>query len=147
MNRNVVAWLILVSVVALHVLDEALTGFLPFYNQTVAELRERWGFFPAPTFSFHVWLGGLLFAIFVGFAMTPLIRRGGRVVRVIVIFFGILMVANALGHLLGSVYLGTRLPGMWSSPLLIGAAGWSVYRGLTGEWTPSTFRRPPRSDA
>jgi hypothetical protein len=33
--------LILVSAVALHVLDEALTGFLPFYNQTVAELRLR----------------------------------------------------------------------------------------------------------
>jgi hypothetical protein len=125
----------LVSAVAVHVLDEATTGFLPFYNQTVMELRERLGFFPAPTFSFGVWLGGLVIAVVVGFAMTPVVRRGGRVVRAIAIVFGILMVANAMGHLLGSAYLGTTLPGMWSSPILFAAAAWMVFQGLKGQWS------------
>ena len=39
------------TAIAVHVFDEAMTGFLPFYNSSVAALRERLGFFPAPTFS------------------------------------------------------------------------------------------------
>ncbi len=62
-NRTVVAWLSLVSAVALHVCDEAITDFLPFYNQMVINLKERLGFFPAPTFSFEAWLGGLIVAV------------------------------------------------------------------------------------
>lgn len=147
MNRNVTAWLFLVSALALHVLDEALTGFLPFYNQTVMELRERWGFFPAPTFSFSAWLGGLVVAVALGFSMTPLVRRGGMAVRAVVLVLGVLMIGNALAHLLGSAYLGTTLPGMWSSPILVVAAAWVVFRGLTGEWSVSSPGGPSRPGA
>lgn len=48
-DRKVIAWLSMVSAVGIHVFDEAMTGFLPFYNELVIELRTRLGFFPAPS--------------------------------------------------------------------------------------------------
>lgn len=132
-NRDAVAWLLLVTALALHVLDEATTGFLPFYNELVQDLREQLGFFPMPTFTFPVWIGGLVTLIAVCYLVTPVVARGGLVIRVLTIAFGVIMIANALGHLLGSVYFGRLLPGFWSSPLLLPAAVWVVVRG---------FRRP-----
>lgn len=133
-NRNVAGWLALVSAVALHVFDEAMTGFLPFYNQLVIDMRERLNFFPAPTFTFKAWLGGLIAAILIGYLLTPLVARSGRVIRVVTIVLGILMLGNALGHVLGSVYSGRILPGMWSSPVLLLAAAFVILQGFLGEW-------------
>jgi hypothetical protein len=137
MNRNTAAWLSMVTAVALHVADEAITGFLPFYNDLVLRLRDNLGYFPAPTFEFSVWLGGLGIAVTLGYVLTPLVARGGRVIRIITTALGILMVANALGHMLGSVYLDRILPGFWSSPLLLAAASWYSILGLTGSWPES----------
>jgi hypothetical protein len=52
MSRNAFVWLLMVTAVAIHVTDEMLTDFLPFYNAQVLAIRERLGFFPAPTFTF-----------------------------------------------------------------------------------------------
>ena len=49
------AWLGLVVALALHVIDEASTGFLDVYNPTVRALHERLGWFPMPEFRFDVW--------------------------------------------------------------------------------------------
>ena len=133
-NKNAIAWLVFMSTVALHVFDEVMTEFLPFYNQSVINLREQLGFFPAPTFPFGIWLGGLVGAIIIGYCITPLIARGGKVIRLLVVVLGILMIFNALIHLLGSIYLEKVIPGVWSSPLLLIAAIWLAMRGLRGEW-------------
>ena len=133
-NRNVLAWLLLVTALALHVLDEAMSDFLPFYNQSVINLREQLGFFPAPTFSFSIWLGGLIIAIILLYLMTYIVVRGSRFIRVFTIIFAVLMIFNGLGHLLGSLYYGRILPGMWSSPFLILMASFVVFQGLKGEW-------------
>jgi hypothetical protein len=120
--------LLLVFALGLHVVEEATTGFLPFYNETVLGLRERLGFFPAPTFSFGLWLGGLIAGVALLFLLTPLVVRSGPVLRWACVAFGVLMVFNGLGHVLGSVYLGTVIPGFWSSPLLIITGSYMVYR-------------------
>lgn len=133
-NRNVAAWLSLVSAVVLHVFDEAMTDFLPTYNQIVLDLRNQLGFFPAPTFSFGVWLGGLITVIVLGYSMTVFVTRGGKVIRIITIVLGILMIVNALGHLFGAIYFGKVFPGMWSSPFLLAAAIFVTIRGFRGEW-------------
>ena len=133
-NRNVIAWLLLVSTTALHVIDETLTDFLPLYNDLVRSLRERVGFFPAPAFSFEVWLGGLVVGILLCFGLTILIARGGRRIRRIAIVLAVLMLFNALGHLLGSIYFGRILPGAWSSPLLLMSALVMIHRGIQGDW-------------
>jgi len=129
-NKNALAWATLMAAIGLHVFDETLTDFLPFYNGVVLELRQRLGFFPMPTFSFPLWLGGLIFLVTVGFCFTPIIAKGGNWLRIIAIILGILMILNALNHMLGSVYLGRILPGFWSSPLLLAASIFVVLRGL-----------------
>ncbi|OGF68224.1 MAG: hypothetical protein A2Y62_20755 [Candidatus Fischerbacteria bacterium RBG_13_37_8] len=128
-NKNVLAWFILVTAVALHVIDEAITGFLTLYNQAVRDIKSQLGFFPAPTFSFGMWLGGLITAILIGYCIIPFIARGGRIIRVVTLVIGFIMVINALGHLLGSLYTKTILPGMWSSPILLFAALYVVLQG------------------
>ncbi len=133
-KRNVPAWLLLVVAVALHVLDETLTGFLPFYNSFVVSLRDRLSFFPAPTFSFDLWLGGLVTAILLALALTIFVARGGRTIRWVVTILGVLMIVNALLHLSGSLYFGRAIPGTYSSPLLLLSAGYLVLCGIRGDW-------------
>jgi hypothetical protein len=121
------AWLGLVAALALHVADEALTGFLDVYNPTVRTLREQLGWFPMPEFQFEVWATGL--AVFVaGLALlTPLVERGPGVVRAVAVAFAGLMVLNGAAHIAGTVVGRTvptvrferPMPGFWSSPLLI----------------------------
>src|SRR5262245_55745948 len=58
--RHGLAWLGLCAAFALHVTDEALTGFLSVYNPTVLAIRETFPNFPMPIFTFRVWLVGLI---------------------------------------------------------------------------------------
>ena len=130
LTRVRTAWLWLVAGLALHVIDEASTGFLDVYNPTVRALRERLGWFPMPEFSFEVWATGLA-AVVVGLALlTPLVDRGPRAVRAAAVVFAGLMALNGVAHLTGTV-MGRNvatvqferpMPGTWSSPFLIGAA-------------------------
>src|SRR5256885_3873849 len=59
-SRLGVAWLALCGGLAIHVADEALTDFLSVYNPAVRAIRARFPFLPLPTFTFPVWLGGLI---------------------------------------------------------------------------------------
>ena len=133
-NRNVVAWFLLISTLALHVIDESITGFLPFYNQMVESLRKQTSFFPAPTFSFELWLGGLITGVSLCFGLTVFVAGGGKLIRWIATVVGVLMLLNALGHLSGSAYFDRILPGTWSSPLLLVSAVFMILRGVRGDW-------------
>lgn len=124
------AWSWLVGALALHVADEASTGFLAVYNPTVRALRERLGWFPMPEFAFGVWLAGLI-ALVIGLALlTPFFRPGARGLLVLAAVFAGLMVLNGVAHVLGTIAGRTvstvrfpgPMPGFWSSPLLIVAA-------------------------
>jgi len=130
-NKNAAAWVLMISAVAIHVFDETITGFLPFYNELALNLSGGVGFFPLPTFSFGAWLGGLIAAIVICFALTPLVSRGGRFIRIVTTVLGMLMVANALLHMLGSLYSERLLPGFWSSPFLLLVAAFVVVRGFS----------------
>jgi hypothetical protein len=118
------AWLLLVIALAMHVTDEALTGFLEFYNPLVSSLRARWWWFPMPVFTFGVWLGGLIIGVIALLLLTPLLRRDTVWIRVIASLFGIMMFLNGLGHLGGSIYFGRWLPGTTTAPLLLAASAW-----------------------
>jgi hypothetical protein len=116
------AWVALALAIALHVADETLTDFLPAYNTLVEAIRSRAAWAPLPTFTFPVWLGGLVVGVLVLLALTPLVARGARGMRVVSLALGVLMTANALGHAAASLYLGRPAPGVYSSPLLLAAA-------------------------
>jgi hypothetical protein len=116
------AWIGLAAALGLHVTDEALTGFLPLYNETVRSTREAVPWLPLPTFTFPVWLGGLVLLVTVLFALSPLIFRGARWLRPVAYFLGVVMTANALGHFGASIALRRLAPGVLSSPVLLLAA-------------------------
>jgi hypothetical protein len=117
-----IAWVTLAIAVALHVTDEATSGFLPFYNSAVGSLRNAFPWIPLPTFSFPVWLGGLIAGVLLLLTLSPLVFAGRKIFRPISYFLGVLMTLNALGHIGGSIYYGTLVPGALSSPILLVAA-------------------------
>jgi hypothetical protein len=131
-RRLGIAWVLLVLALALHVTDEALTGFLSVYNPTVLAMRRNTGWFPMPVFTFDIWLAGLVSAVIVLLLPSRFVFRGDRWIRPLGYFFAILMIANGLGHTAGTI-LGRTLasvrfprpmPGFYSSPFLLAA---SVY--------------------
>jgi hypothetical protein len=116
---------------ALHVTDEAVTGFLSIYNPTVIALRQRLGFWPMPTFEFREWLTGLIVLVTLLSLLSPFMFRNARWLRPIAFFFvivaGILnasghTVATILGHTVSSVTFQRPAPGFYSSPLLFATA-------------------------
>jgi len=122
--RHARAWLTLVVILALHVTDEALTGFLSVYNPIVLQIRAAWSWFPVPTFTFGPWLTGLIVLVVVLALLTPGIRAGGTLAAAGSIIFGVLMLMNGVGHLAGSVYFWRWLPGATTAPLLLAGGTW-----------------------
>ena len=118
------AWVALSLTLAVHVADEALTDFLSFYNPMVTSLRARLGWFPMPTFTFDVWITGLVAAVVLLFALSVFAFRGSRAMIYASYPYGVLMLFNGLGHTVGSIYFGRLLPGVYSSPLLLAASVW-----------------------
>ena len=124
------AWLGLTAALALHVADEALTGFLDVYNPTVTALRSRLPWLPLPVFSFRVWLAGLVLLVGILAGLSPAAFQGQTWIRPLAYFLSILMCANDLSHVLGTVFGRTvasvrfprPMPGFYSSPVLIAAA-------------------------
>jgi hypothetical protein len=117
-----VAWVALCLALAIHVTDEALTDFLSVYNPAAQAIRERLPFLPLPTFTFEVWLGGLILAVIVLLSLSHAAFRGAWWMAPLSYLFGVLMLGNGLLHLAGSIYLGRAMPGVYSAPLLLGAA-------------------------
>ena len=92
------------------------------YNPAVRAIRARFPFLPLPTFTFRVWLTGLVLAVGVLASLTPFAIRGAPWMRPIAYAFGIVMAGNGLLHLVGSVYMRKAMPGVYSAPLLLAAA-------------------------
>jgi hypothetical protein len=126
------AWLALTVAFALHVLDEATTGFLNIYNPTVLAMRERWGWFPMPTFEFREWLFGLIAAVAFCFVLTPVAARNARWLRPLAWFYALIMFLNSightavtiLGHTVANVSVARPAPGFYSSPFLFIGSIW-----------------------
>ena len=138
-----IAWVMLCLALALHVADEALTGFLSVYNPTVVVLRARLGYWPMPTFEFHEWLTGLIVGVLILLSLSPFVFRGERWIRPLFYLFAILMLFNGLGHTAGtiagqtvsSIRFPRPMPGFYSSPLLL----------ITSVYALVQLRRPRRS--
>jgi len=116
------AWVALSVALAIHVTDEALTDFLSVYNPAVRAIRARFPFLPLPTFTFRVWLTGLVLAVLVLASLTPFAFRGEGWMQPLAYAFGFVMAGNGLLHLAASVYMRKAMPGVYSAPLILGAA-------------------------
>jgi len=116
------AWLALCAGFGIHVVDETLTDFLSVYNPMVRAVRARFPFLPLPTFTFRVWLTGLVLAVVVLASLTPFAFRGAAWMRPMAYAFGLIMAGNGLLHLVGSAYTRKVMPGTYSAPLILAAA-------------------------
>lgn len=124
------AWVLLALALAVHVADEASTGFLSVYNPTVLALRAKLGFWPMPTFGFREWLTGLIAGVLVLLALSPFAFRGSRWIRPLFYVLVVIMFFNGISHTLGTIFGQTvstvhfprPAPGFYSSPLLFAAS-------------------------
>ena len=121
-RRHWLAWLALCCALAIHVADDALTGFLDLYNPTVLDIREKYPLIPLPTFTFEIWLSLLIFAIVALTASSFFVWKGRWAMRPISYVFAGFMFLNGLLHIAGSLYMGTFMSGVYSSPLLLAAS-------------------------
>jgi hypothetical protein len=129
-------WLALCGAFALHIADEALTGFLDVYNPTVLAMQQRWGWFLMPTFVYREWLVGLIVAWSILVCLSPWAFRGARWLRPVAWLYAGIMLLNAMGHtlftILGrtvpSVTFARPAPGFYSSPFLLAASLWMIAR-------------------
>ncbi|HEX4573619.1 MAG TPA: HXXEE domain-containing protein [Gemmatimonadales bacterium] len=116
------AWVALCSAFALHVVDEALTDFLSVYNPRVRAIRARLPWLPLPTFTFRVWLGGLIVAVLTLGALSPFAWAPAEWIRPLARVFGVVMLGNGLLHLGAAAYRRRAVPGVASAPLLVAGA-------------------------
>ncbi len=143
-NRWAKAWAALCVAFALHVVDEAANDFLFWYNPNALALRERVPWLPVPVFTFPVWITGLTIAVVGLAALTPLVRRGRRSLVPLAYIYGIIHVANALGHITVSIAGRWFAPGVYSSPILLAAAVWLLYE--TARFTSRSGSTPSAFD-
>jgi len=130
------AWFALCVAFALHIVDEATTGFLAVYNLTVVILRQRWDWFPMRAFGFREWLIALIVVCAVLFCLTPVAARGMRGLRSLAWAFAVIMLLNGLGHTLftilghtvAAVTFPRPAPGFYSSPFLLLGSLWLMVR-------------------
>jgi hypothetical protein len=116
---------------AAHVADEAMTDFLSVYNPAVQAIRARFPLLPLPTFTFGVWLAGLILVVIILLSLSPFAFRGKKWIRLASYPFGILMLLNGLAHILGSFYQQRPMPSVYSAPLLLAGSVyllWSVHQ-------------------
>jgi Protein of unknown function with HXXEE motif len=123
-SRHARAWWVLVGALAIHVTDEALTDFLGFYNPMVLSIRSRVPWFPMPTFTFRIWLAGLVAVVLVLALLGGAIRRGAPGTSMASWALAAIMFLNGLGHLSGSLYFARWLPGSTSAPILVMGSVW-----------------------
>jgi hypothetical protein len=129
-------WLALCGAFALHITDEALTGFLNVYNPTVIAMEQRWGWFPMPTFDFRTWLLELIVGCGILICLSPFAYRGSAWLRPLAWAYAAIMLLNGFGHTLftilgrtvASITFPRPAPGFYSSPFLLAASVWMILR-------------------
>ena len=112
--------------VAVHVADEALTGWLDWYNPTVLTIREQYRYrlleILLPTFTAEIFLSLLIFAVVSLTAACWFVWKGRWAMRPISHVFAVVMLLNGLLHISHSIYMRKLMPGVYTSPLLLAAA-------------------------
>lgn len=128
------AWVAATIALALHVADEATHDFLAWYNPRALRIRRFFGALPfPPTFTFWLWLIGLMSAVLVLAAMAPSAFAGQRWLVSVAYVLSIVHIANGLLHLGAAAAARSRVPGVLSAPLLL----------LTGIWLATAAAHLP----
>jgi hypothetical protein len=131
MNVFGASWLTLAVVFGLHVLDEAATDFLAWYNPTARRIRSHLKGIPfPPVFAFWPWLLGLLSITGILLVLAPMAYAHVAWLVPVAIFFSLINIGNGLLHIVAAIILRRRVPGLISAPFLLASAGWLLYAAL-----------------
>ena len=125
-RRHWLAWMALCAALAVHAADEALTGWLDWYNPTVRAIHEQYQFvllrILLPTFTFEIFLSLLIFAVVTLTAASYFVWKGRWAMRPISHVFAVVLLLNGLFHIAHSIYMRKLMPGVYTSPLLLAAS-------------------------
>lgn len=125
-RRHWQAWMVMCGALAIHIADEALTGWLNWYNPTVRAIHEQYQLvllpILLPVFTFKIWLSLLIFAVVSLSAASYFVWTGRWAMRPISHVFAVFMLVNGLVHIAHSIYMREFMPGVYTSPLLIAAS-------------------------
>jgi len=116
-RRRYIAWLLLCAALAVHVADEASTGFLDLYNPAVIAMG-----LPALRFTFPVWITLLALAIVGLVILSYWVRRGTWWTVHAGYTFAFLVLANGIAHLSFSIHRHAWMSGAYTSLLLVAAS-------------------------
>ena len=131
LTRFAAAWLAMGIAFGLHVADEAAHDFLSWYNPIARRIRARLKGLPfPPTFTFWPWLLGLLAVTVAVVLLTPIASTRPAWIRPVALGFATINVGNALLHLIASLRLRRRVPGVLSAPLLLAASVWLFLQAI-----------------
>ena len=136
--RHTRAWQMLTGALAVHVADEAATDFLGFYNPLIEQIRSEFSWLLLPTFTFTAWITGLGVLVGLLLLMSGPVRRGAPGTTAASWILSGILFMNGVGHLAGSVYFHSWLPGATSAPLLLitsaslAASTWNRQRAARG---------------
>lgn len=111
------AWLLLCAVLAVHIGDEAATGFLNLYNPAVTAMG-----LPALRFTFPVWITLLGLAVIGLLILSHWVRRGTWWTPTASYAFAFLMFSNAAAHLTFAMHRHAWASGAYTSPFLLAAS-------------------------
>ncbi len=134
-------WLALCFCLAVHVAEEAFTGFLPFYGDATRAVSELLPFVTSPSLvlATSMWMSVAFVAILT--ALAPFAYRGASWMRVATIGVSLVALANVSGHIGGSMLVGQALPGVYTTPLL---AVVGVYALVSAwRWNPGNVEACP----
>ncbi|HEX9084607.1 MAG TPA: HXXEE domain-containing protein [Gemmatimonadaceae bacterium] len=122
------AWLALGIAVGLHVIDEAAHHFLDWYNPIARRIRGKlFGLLFPPVFTFWPWFLALWAAVAAFLFLTPLAYQGRGWLVPVAIAVSLINIFNGLLHLVATVVLRRRVPGVLSAPFLLVASAWLLY--------------------
>jgi hypothetical protein len=121
-RRRYNAWILLCVTLAVHIADEASTGFLDLYNPTVRAMQQRIHWLVLPTFRFPVWIGLLALGAVGLLTLSRWVRRDLIWTVYASHAFAAIMFANGIAHLGFSIYKAQWMSGAYTSPLLLAAS-------------------------
>ena len=140
-RRHWLAWMGLCGALAVHVVDEASTGWLDWYNPTVRAIHEQYQFvllpIVLPSFTFEVFLSLLIFAVVMLTGASYFVWKGRWAMRPVSHIFAAVLLLNGLFHIAHSIYMRKLMPGVYTSPLLLAASiALIAYTRAYQKWRP-----------
>lgn len=118
------SWITLCLAFAAHVFDEAIHNLLSFYNPIAASIRGVFSLLPLPVFNIKSWLMLLTLAILVLLSLSIFAFQPAKWMKPLSYIYLFIMFVNGLLHIFGSIMMGMAIPGVYSSPFLLLAAGY-----------------------